>query len=321
MPTRSQNPLDPDWSRLRKDLAGVKRGRMARAGMVRMIEEWADAVDEEVRKLTSYSSEEQLRIVPALSKHFLRIRALVDALSRRVRESKVGIHKLLEESIIEISGAVLTREIVVVESPIETSSLESKLDVSADEVDFVLFVKPGVGYEKLPLLPRIVHEAAHCDHEIRALCTDGSIRLRWLGEACCDLVALCLAGPSFLMSTRALVELVGAEAARLPDLRHPSLAMRISILKTVSDQIWPIGRVHAFALAELGKVATVVCRHEDLEDARRLERQVLEALPRYSRLRRDPQLWQDIYEGRVSDRTHSALLSMNYQAAEGFGKP
>ena len=289
--------------------------------MVRMIEEWADAVDKEVRKLTSYSSEEQLRIVPAISTHFLRIRALVDALSRGLRGSNGDIHELLEETIIEISGAVLTREIVVVDSPMETSSLESKLDVSPDEINFVLFVKPGVGYEKLPLLPRIVHEAAHCDHEIRALCTDGSIRVRWLGEVCCDLVALCPAGPSFLMSTRAVVELVGVEAARLPNQRHPSLAMRISILKAVSDQIWPRGRAHEFALAELGKVATVVCRHEDLDDARRLERQVLEALPRYSRLSRDPQLWQDIYEGRVSDRTHSALLSMNYQAAEGFGKP
>ncbi|HEX9341638.1 MAG TPA: hypothetical protein VF992_10800 [Thermoplasmata archaeon] len=289
--------------------------------MARLLEEWAEDVDKQIRKLASYGAEEQLRLISAISAHFLRIRALVDALSRGLVTSNRVIHELLEESIIEISGAALIRDIVVVDSPLETRSLESKLDVSSDEVSFVLFVKPGVGYDKLPLLPRVVHEAAHCDFEIRNLVADSSIRVRWLGEACCDLVALCLAGPCFLMSTRALVELVGPEAARLPDRRHPSLAMRISILKAVSDQIWPGGRVHAFALAELGRVSTVVCRPEDLEDQRRLERQVLEALPRYSRLSRDPQLWQDIYQGRTSDRTRSALLSMNYQAAEGFEKP
>src|SRR5437016_6843715 len=198
MPQPSTNPLDPDWAKLREDLVKVQRRRRARPGMVRLLEEWAEDVDKQIRKLASYSAEEQLRLVPAISAHFLRIRALVDALSRGLIIANRVIHEMLEESIKEISGAALTRDIAVVDSPLETRYLESKFKVSSDEVSFVLFVKPGVGYDTLPLLPRVVHEAARCDFEIRTLVAARSTRVRWLGEVCCDLVALCLAGRCLL---------------------------------------------------------------------------------------------------------------------------
>ncbi len=314
MPSDSIDVLGTDWTKLKTAIAQLGRKRQARPGTLRLLENWAAIVDDESRKLSSYNPDEQVKLVDKVSRLVLRIKAVVDALSQGTPVRSGAIYEVLDESIREIVGAELTRDIVIAASPFRSESLKSAVEPMDGELSFVLFVSPGSGYDRLPLLPRVAHEAAHSDADIRDKVLNGTMRTKWLGEACCDMVALLLAGPSFLMSTRAFVELIGRDSARRPDARHPSFAMRVAILRVMTDHIWPSGAARVFALGELDAVKDLTCRPEDAADERRLTRQVLESSPRYARLNRDPGVWEDIYAGRAASNTQSKLLRMNVEA-------
>ena len=315
MSAKSQNILGPRWAGLRKKLVRFTGDGRLRPGMAQIVQSWVDYVEEKAAQIGSYDPGEQLRLAEQVGKVVLRIGAALNALGQQPRVSTGRIYELLDESVREVVGALFARDILIVESPLQVRTLQSGVRISDDEVSFILFNVPGVGYERLPLLPRAVHEAAHSDSHIIDLISSGVLRQRWLGEALCDLVALLLAGPSYLRSTGALVNLVGRDSARFPDLGHPSLGTRIVILRAVSEELWKSGRVRAFALAELNALRDVVSRPEDASEERRLLRQVLDSVAQYARLKKNPAVWEAIYAGGPDVDAQSVVLQMNVELA------
>src|SRR5438445_3021876 len=137
-----------------------------------------DLVESAVKKtahygeiFVSYPREERLAYGRKLVLDLLDIEALVDALSRNQRVANSTVRALLAESVRRVIGRNLNMDIVVIESQSRSPSLKSFIHNDGDELAFVLFLSPVLNYTILPFLPRVVHEAAHADRGITALCT------------------------------------------------------------------------------------------------------------------------------------------------------
>ena len=265
----------------------------------------------------TYPLEERTKYGRRLALDLLDVEAVVEALSQNRRVANLMVKDLLKESVEQIIGPNQSMDLVVISSQSRSSTLKSFIHSGAGDLSFVLFLSPVLDYTTLPLLPRVVHEAAHADQRIARLsASEVEIVFRHhLAEVLCDTVALLVAGPSFLFSSEGLLQNLGDDAWRLATNTQPSLATRASVLDLHARTLWNNTRLAETIREVLARITAIACSAEEFPSQRRLKTESEALLPDYMGLATGSPVWEQIYVDRNIVREDSIVVKINVDFA------
>src|SRR2546427_4033858 len=300
---------------LARRLESLHDSYFIRPARERLFSNWIDELTGMAHRLVDYDLEEQEHLGPRIAGDLMRLKTGIAATERAQGAASGGIQRVLDACFSRVLAASTKTDILIVHSPDEAKILRCAAWLESDELAFILFLSPVLQYDRIPLLPRVVHEAAHAEASISPLVRDNRIRVRWLGEVLCDVIACLLAGPAFLVSGNEIMTAIGMVAATTPDQRHPSFAARKAILESISGSIWSHRLGAELVQRILHRAIGFLSGSEEVLEHRSLSRQVLEMLPKYVQLMAPPGTWEAIYLDRTITEDSSILFQMNIDLA------
>lgn len=311
------SPLSSLIAAHRATLSGFRRDGKTTVAMEHLLSKWADTTETYVRRFLSLPPREREAWGPQVLASYMLLEKSVAALGG----NQIAIQPLtdvLRQSISRILGGGYQVESLTITSPVPEGSLQCDVEVVDHEVGFVLVLATEHDYSRHPLLPRVVHEAAHADPRIREMVQNPWLHNRWLGEACCDMVGTLLGGPAFPASSVALTKVVGADVARRSDVGHPSLAARNSLLGSLVHRLWGATRLNEVAETLETAMQDVACLPEEMSSREQLRDELLALLPIYEALMTDVGVWEAMYVHGVDPPNSSPLIAMNSDFAQEY---
>lgn len=312
-----QSSIEVICGSARREVDTLSRRGLVTSGMRELLLGWIGAIEKHGRSLMAFSPEERARAGPPLINSILELEAVVKAITAGRKSPSKIIQGALLESTSRILGDGFDVDLLVIVSPVRDTSLKCRIRLDKKGVSLILSLSPVFDYGRMPLLPRVVHEAAHADPLVLKLATGVDIHRIRLAEVSCDMLALLLAGPAFLASAVALMNRLGAQVAQRVGRSHPSLAARASILETLASRLWHGTRVAAPIKKMLDGLVATGCGSAELQEQELLRTEALELLPKYEEIQTDASIWESIYSDLDFSRQSSILVWMNVEVARG----
>lgn len=123
---------------------------------------------------------------------------------------------------------------------------------------FILQVPENPDYFDNNLLGLLAHEPAHIHHVIKSMVDSVKEKNRRTGESLADVLAFSIVEYMFTHSSIYLVrEVLGISKASEPKRSHPSWLARVTVLRSVTDEIWSNPVVVRRNLAAFDKLLTI----------------------------------------------------------------